>query len=99
MTFDSLKTPLFYIGQHYVSILGLLAFLGFFALGLILARFFQSSFVRRLFSRFRLDVNFIANINHYTLALRFTPERTLEMTAHEASGLIRNGRLVGQLGK
>jgi len=50
-------------------------------------------------TEFLLDLNFIANINHYTLALRFTPEQTLEVTANEASGLIRNGRLVGTLTK
>jgi len=44
---------------------------------------------------FLLDVNFIANINHYTLAIHFTPEQTMEVTADEASGLIRNGHLVG----
>jgi CubicO group peptidase (beta-lactamase class C family) len=44
--------------------------------------------------QFLLDVNFIANINHYTLAMRFTPEQTVEVMASEASGLIRNGRLV-----
>lgn len=44
---------------------------------------------------FLLDVNFIANINHYTLAIRFTPEHTMEMTVDEASGLMRNGHLVG----
>ena len=50
-------------------------------------------------TEFLLDLNFIANINHYTLALRFTPEQTMEVTANEASGLIRNGRLVGTLAK
>jgi hypothetical protein len=50
-------------------------------------------------TEFLLDLNFIANINHYTLALRFTPGQTLEVTANEASGLIRNGRLVGTLAK
>jgi hypothetical protein len=46
-------------------------------------------------TEFLLDVNFIANINHYTLAIKFLPDRTIEVTADEASGLIRNGRLVG----
>jgi CubicO group peptidase (beta-lactamase class C family) len=44
--------------------------------------------------QFLLDLNFIANINHYTLAIRFTPEQTMAVTASEASGLIRNGRLL-----
>ena len=46
-------------------------------------------------TEFLLDVNFIANINHYTLAIRFLPDRTIEVTADEASGLIRNGKLAG----
>ena len=46
-------------------------------------------------SEFRLDVNFIANINHYTLAMRFQPDQTLEVTVDEASGLMRNGKIVG----
>ena len=46
-------------------------------------------------TEFLLDVNFIANINHYTLAITFLPDRTIEVSADEASGLIRNGKLVG----
>ncbi len=46
-------------------------------------------------TEFLLDVNFIANINHYTLAITFLPDRTIEISANEASGLIRNGKLVG----
>jgi hypothetical protein len=46
-------------------------------------------------TEFLLDVNFIANINHYTLAIKFLPDRTIEVTADEASGLIRSGKLVG----
>ena len=46
-------------------------------------------------SEFRLDVNFIANINHYTLAMRFQPDQTVEVTIDEASGLMRNGQIVG----
>ncbi len=46
---------------------------------------------------FALDLNFIANINHYTLAIHFTPDNTIEVTADEASGLMRNGHLTGTL--
>lgn len=46
---------------------------------------------------FLLDLNFIANINHYTLAIHFTPEKTIDVAASEASGLIRNGHLTGTL--
>src|SRR6476660_6704167 len=55
-----LQRPLFYVGRHYVTVLGLIGFVGFFAAGLIIARFLQSQFVRRFFSRFKIDTNFIA---------------------------------------
>jgi small-conductance mechanosensitive channel len=55
-----LERPLFYIGRHYVTFLGLAAFAGLFAAGLIIARMLQSQFVRRFFSRFKIDTNFIA---------------------------------------
>src|SRR5205809_7542598 len=55
-----LQQPLFHIGQHYVTVLGLIAFVGFFAAGLVIARFLQSQVVRRFFSRFKIDTNFIA---------------------------------------
>jgi small-conductance mechanosensitive channel len=55
-----LERPLFYIGDHYVTILGLIAFAGFFAAGLLIARFLQSQIVRRFFSGFKIDTNFIA---------------------------------------
>jgi hypothetical protein len=45
-------------------------------------------------NEFLLDLNLIANINHYTLGLRFEGDQ-LEMTADEASGLIRNGHVTG----
>jgi CubicO group peptidase (beta-lactamase class C family) len=45
-------------------------------------------------NEFQLDLNFIANINHYNLALRFSGDE-VEMAANEASGLIRNGKIKG----
>lgn len=60
MDLTLLERPLFYIGSHYVTLLGLIAFAGFFATGLIIARILQSQFVRRFFSRFKIDTNFIA---------------------------------------
>ncbi|HEX8280399.1 MAG TPA: hypothetical protein VF551_03400, partial [Chthoniobacterales bacterium] len=60
MNFALLERPIFYIGGHYVTTLGLVGAAAFFVLGLILARVFQSSFVRRLFSRFKLDTSFTA---------------------------------------
>lgn len=60
MELTLLERPLFYIGRHYVTFLGLIAFAAFFAVGLAIARFLQSDLVRRLLSRFKLDTNFIA---------------------------------------
>jgi hypothetical protein len=45
-------------------------------------------------TEFHLDLNFVANINHYTLDLRFENGK-VEIAAAEASGLIRNGHLTG----
>lgn len=55
-----LERPLFYVAGHYVSFLGLMAFAGLFAVGLLLARLLQSEVVRRFLARFKLDTNFIA---------------------------------------
>jgi len=55
-----LERPLFYVGDHYVTFLGLIAFVGLFAAGLLTARILQSDAVRRFFSRFKIDTNFIA---------------------------------------
>lgn len=60
MEITLLQRPLFHVGHHYISVLGLIAFAGFFAAGLIIARFLQSQFVRRFLSRFKIDTNFIA---------------------------------------
>lgn len=46
-------------------------------------------------NEFALDVNFVANINHYTLDIRLDKDQ-IDVTASEASGLIRNGRLIGK---
>src|SRR5246127_59846 len=55
-----MQRPLFYVGHHHVTLLGLIAFVGFFGAGLIIARFLQSQVIRRFFSRFKIDTNFIA---------------------------------------
>src|SRR5438046_7883200 len=60
MSFSLCERPLFQVGGHYVTFLGLIAFVGLFAAGLIIARALQSQFVRRFFSRFKIDTNFIA---------------------------------------
>src|ERR1041385_7505439 len=60
MSFPLLEKPLFDVGGHYVTFLGLIAFAALFAAGIIIARLLQSDVVRRLFARFKLDTNFIA---------------------------------------
>jgi CubicO group peptidase (beta-lactamase class C family) len=46
-------------------------------------------------SDFALDLNFIANINHYTAMLHFEKDQ-VEVKIDESSGLIRNGHLIGK---
>lgn len=60
MNFALFERPLFYLGGHYVSFLGLMAFAGLFTAGILIARALQSEMVRRFFARFKLDTNFIA---------------------------------------
>jgi small-conductance mechanosensitive channel len=57
-----LSAPLFDLAGHHISILGIAAFVGLMALGLISAKFLQSAVVRRFLSRFKLDANFVAII-------------------------------------
>src|SRR6059036_214271 len=60
MSFSLFERPLFQVGGHYVTFLGLIAFVGLFAAGLVISRVLQSHFVRRFFSRFKIDTNFVA---------------------------------------
>src|SRR5213079_1199643 len=60
MTLSLFERPLLQVGVHYVTFLGVIAFVGLFAMGLVIARTLQSQFVRRFFSRFKIDTNFIA---------------------------------------
>src|SRR6266576_5947801 len=55
-----LERPLFYVGDHYVTALGLIALAGLFATGLLIARILQSDAVRRFFSRFKIETKFVA---------------------------------------
>jgi small-conductance mechanosensitive channel len=79
-----LERPLFYIGQHYVTILGLVAFAGLFAAGLLIARFLQGQIVRRFFSRFKIDTNFIAIV---TTILSLAAIVFFTVTAINAAGI------------
>jgi len=55
-----LRSPLFPVGQNYVSALGLIAFAALFVVGIIIARILQSNAVRRIFTRLKVDPKFIA---------------------------------------
>jgi small-conductance mechanosensitive channel len=79
-----LQQPLFHLGQRYVTALGLIAFVGFFAAGVIIARFLQSQIVRRFFSRFKIDTNFIAIL---TTILSLAAIVFFTVTAVNAAGI------------
>src|SRR5207245_11111993 len=79
-----LERPLFYVGDHYVTFLGLIAFVGLFAAGLLTARILQSDAVRRFFSRFKIDTNFIAIV---TTPLSHAELRFFIMRAINAAGI------------
>src|SRR6266853_856995 len=84
MSFPLLEKPLFEAGGHYVTFLGLIAFAGFFAAGLVVARFLQSEIVRRFFSRFKIDTNFIAIV---TTILSLASIVFFTITAVNAAGI------------
>src|SRR5256886_11425351 len=84
MSFPLLERPLFEVGGHYVTVLGLIAFAGFFAAGLGIARFVQGQLVRRFFSRFKIDANFIAIV---TIILSLAAIVFFTMTAINAAGI------------
>src|SRR2546422_9002414 len=84
MSFPLLEKPLFEVAGHYVTFLGLIAFAGFFVAGLVIARFLQSRVVRRFFSRFKIDTNFIAIV---TTILSLASIVFFTVTAINAAGI------------
>jgi small-conductance mechanosensitive channel len=84
VNFALFERPLFYLSEHYVSFLGLLAFLGLFAAGLLMARGLQSDIVRRFLARFKLDSNFIAIV---TTILSATSLVFFTVSAVNAAGI------------
>src|SRR6266545_7804613 len=84
MSFPLLEKPLFEVAGHYVTFLGLIALAGFFAAGLVIARFLQSQVVRRFFSRFKIDTNFIAIV---TTILSLAAIVFFTVTAVNAAGI------------
>src|SRR6266516_3408806 len=84
MSFPLLEKPLFEVAGHYVTFLGLIALAGFFAAGLVIARFLQSEVVRRFFSRFKIDTTFIAIV---TTILSLAAIVFFTVTAINAAGI------------
>src|SRR5437660_7262564 len=60
MNLTLLQRPLFQATGHDISFLGLIAFIAWFSVGLLMARTLQGDFVRRVFTRFKIDNKFIA---------------------------------------
>ena len=60
MSFAWLDAPLIKILGHHISMLGIIAFVGFLSAGLLAAKILQSDSIRRLFGRLKLEANFIA---------------------------------------
>ncbi len=84
MDFALLSRPIFYVMGHHVSILGVLAFVALFAIGLVSARILQSGTVRRFFARFKLDPNFVATV---TTILSLAALVFFTVTAINAAGV------------
>jgi small-conductance mechanosensitive channel len=62
MDLGLLEKPLLHVFGHDVSFLGLIAFVIWFGVGVLMARTLQSDLIRRLLSRLKIDVNLIAII-------------------------------------
>src|ERR1700675_1204169 len=59
LDFGWLEKPVLHAFGNDISILGLIGFAALLTLGLVAARFFQSDFVHRVFSRVKIEENFI----------------------------------------
>ena len=59
MDLSLLDKPLLHAFGHDISILGLIGFAILLTIGLVAARFFQSDFVHRIFSRVKIEENLI----------------------------------------
>ena len=62
MNFSLLEKPLLHVLGHDVSLLGLIAFVVWVAVGIAMARIIQHEAIRRLLSRLKIEVNLIAII-------------------------------------
>src|SRR5207248_3776163 len=94
MDLGILEKPLLHVFGHDVSFLGLIAFVVWFGVGLLMARTLQSELVRRFLSRLKVDVNLIAII---TTILSVAVFVFFSITAVNAAGvpLSWNVRLPG----
>ncbi|HEY0368254.1 MAG TPA: mechanosensitive ion channel domain-containing protein, partial [Chthoniobacterales bacterium] len=84
MNIELLKSPIMWVGHNYVSTLGAIAFGALFVLGLILAKVFQTAFVRRLFTWLKLDSNLVAIV---TTILSLASIVFFTITAINAAGI------------
>ena len=84
MDLTLLQRPLFYVAGHYVSVLGLIAFVALFSIGLFIAHALQSNVMRRFFARFKIENNFIAIV---TTILSLASLVFFAVTAINAAGI------------
>src|SRR5438045_4082337 len=84
MDFSLLEKPLLHVFGHDVSFLGIVAFVIWFSIGVLAARALQSDAVRRVFSRFKIDVNLIAIL---TTILSVAAVAFFTMNAVNAAGV------------
>jgi small-conductance mechanosensitive channel len=84
MDLSLLQKPLLHVFGHDVSFLGLVAFVIWFTLGILVARALQSDAVRRFFSRFKIEGNLIAIL---TTILSLAAIVFFTMSAVNAAGI------------
>jgi small-conductance mechanosensitive channel len=84
MNFAWLDAPLIEIFGHHISLLGIIAFVGFLLAGVLAAKILQSDSSRRLFGRFKLEANFIAIV---TTILSLCALVFFTVTAINAAGI------------
>ncbi len=84
MNLTLLERPLFQAAGHEISFLGLIAFVAWFSVGVLMARTLQGDFVRRIFTRFKIDSKFIAIV---TTILSLVALVFFTITAINAAGI------------
>ena len=81
---EVLQKPLLHVFGSDVSVLGIIAFVVWFSIGLLSARALQSDAVRRFFSRFKIDTNLVAIL---TTILSLAAIVFFTMSAVNAAGI------------